>query len=252
MSVARGLAVLALMGVTLTGGAATDASEGAQDFTTTYDFYLGGLWAGEMIIGATDRDESYRATAQIRSAGVVGALYGAKVEAETSGTRQATSEGHARSPERFGARTKLGSKRQSLSLVYDKGRPSTVEAVPAFDPRPWQVDPKKQVGATDPLTAAVSAFGPQMANAVSNRATEVFDGRRRYAIELGAPATDGERVRCPAVYRRVAGFKPKMLRENPQFAFNVWFDKRPDGLMEFVRASGDTSFGTAVILRRGG
>jgi hypothetical protein len=77
---------------------------------------------------------------------------------------------------------------------------------------------------------------------------DVFDGRRRYAIDLGRPEADGERIRCRGVYRRVAGYKPKELRE--KIGFSVWFEERPDGLAHVVRVAGESELGLAVALRR--
>ena len=115
-------------------------------------------------------------------------------------------------------------------------------------PKPWQIEPEDQAGTLDPVSAALTALAPEPAGEICNRSVEIYDGRRRYAIDLGAPEAGEGRIRCPALYRRVAGYKPKELKETIDFA--VWFEERPDGLAHLVRAAGESYLGLAVVLLR--
>jgi hypothetical protein len=212
--------------------------------STTYDLYLGGIRAGELTIDARFSGERYTATSVMRTAGVVGGLYKASFEAETEGSLGA---GGLR-PERFRATAQSYGDRQRVEMTYRGAAPESVRAEPAFVPKPWQIEPADQVGTLDPVSAAVAALAPAPAAKLCERSIEIYDGRRRYALDLGEPKAEGERISCPALYRRVAGYKAKELKAT--IDFTVWFEERPDGLAHLVRAAGDSMLGVAVVLLR--
>lgn len=245
-----GMKQLTLLCATLALGTLMIVSQGsantARSIGTIYDFYIGGIKAGEVAIDSRIKGKRYRATSKLRTAGIVGMVYRASFEAQTEGVL--TSKGYR--PNRFIADTRVSSKKQKVDMRFAKNAPGKVLAQPAFDPRPWQIDPKKQVGAVDPITAAISALAPMPTAEICNRSVAVFDGRKRYAVDLGKPVADGKRIKCAAVYRRVAGFKPKMMKKQTNFPFDIWYEERPDGLAHVVRAAGDSLLGLAVILLR--
>jgi hypothetical protein len=212
--------------------------------STTYDLYLGGIRAGELTIDARFTGDRYAATSAMRTAGVVGALYKASFEAETEGSLIA---GGLR-PERFRATAQMYSDRQQVEMTYRGATPDAVRADPSFNPKPWQIEPADQTGTLDPVSAAIAALAPAPSAEICDRSVEIYDGRRRYALDLGKPRADGERISCPAFYRRVAGYKAKELKET--IDFTVWFQERPDGLAHVVRAAGESMLGLAVVLLR--
>ena len=218
----------------------------AQPVNTIYDLYLGGIKAGELTIDASYVDDRYQAFSVLRTAGIVGAVYKASFEAQTEGRM---SNG-VLAPDRFAAASRMKKKSQAVEMLFEGNAPMTVSADPAFIPKPWQIEPSEQSGTIDPITAALSALAPMPRDQICNRSVEVFDGRRRYAIDMGKPVQDGARIKCPANYRRVAGFKPKMMKKSPNFPFAIWLEERPDGLTHVVRAAGESMFGVAVILLR--
>ena len=228
------------------GALESTANTKPRDVDTIYDFYLGGIKAGELAIDADMQGDRYHATSILKTAGIVGFVYKASFEAETEGLL--TPDGFE--PVRFQADSRMRKKEQRVEMRYANNAPREVLAQPKFDPRPWQVDPTQQVGALDPITAAISALAPMPKADICNRTVEIFDGRRRYAIDLGSPVKDGKRIKCKAMYRRIAGFKPKMMKKRPKFPFNIWYEERADGLAHVVRGAGDSMFGLAVILLR--
>ena len=104
----------------------------AQSIETIYDFYLGGIKAGEVTIDSRVNGKSYKATSRLRTAGIVGLVYKASFEAQTDGVL--TSEGY--SPKRFVADSRMSSKEQKVDMRFVKNAPHKVLAEPAFDPRP--------------------------------------------------------------------------------------------------------------------
>lgn len=218
----------------------------SDDVNSIYDFYLGGVKAGELSIDATFSNGGYRAQSVLKTAGIVGFVYKAAFEANATGQR----EGRDLTPVRFSADSRMKKKEQSVEMTYRNNAPARVNAEPAFQPKPWEIDPTEQSGTLDPISAALTALAPAPVGQICNTSVEVFDGRRRYAIELGAPVKDGARIKCPAMYRRVAGFKPKMMKKRPNFPFSIWYEERPDGLAQVVRGAGESVFGLAVILLR--
>lgn len=236
------LAVLAIT-VAVPGQATAPEQPGIN---TIYDFYLGGIKAGELSIDAAYEGDRYRAESVLRTAGIVGMVYKASFEAETDG--RMTDGGPI--PDRFQADSRMKSKAQSLEMIYQNNAPWEISAEPAFVPKPWQIEPREQTGTMDPITGALIGLAPVPMSDVCNKSVEIFDGRRRYAIDLGAPVKDGPRIKCKAKYRRIAGFKPKMMKKRAEFPFNVWFAEKADGKAHFVRAAGESMFGLAVILLR--
>ena len=212
--------------------------------STTYDLYLGGIRAGELTIDARFSGDRYRATSVMRTAGIVGALYKASFDAETEGSLSAA----GLRPQRFRAMAQSYGDRQKVEMTYRGRTPERVSADPDFVPKPWQIEPADQAGTLDPVSAALAALAPAPAAEICDRSVEIYDGRRRYALDLGRPEADGARMSCAALYRRVAGYKAKELKET--IAFTAWFEERPDGLAHLVRAAGDSMLGLAVVLLR--
>lgn len=241
------LAISAGMAASGTAVAAPAAPEVLNGVNHIYDFYLGGVKAGELTMKARLKGSKYRATSVLRTAGVVGMVYRAAFEAKATGL---LNEGRL-TPRKFTADSRMKKKKQFVEMTYQGDAPGQIKAVPKFQPKPWQIEPTEQSGTLDPISAALTALAPTPVETMCNTSVEVFDGRKRYAVDLGAPEADGKRIKCPATYRRIAGFKPKMMRkERRTWPFNIWYEERKDGLAQVVRAGGDTPFGLAVILLR--
>jgi len=225
------------------------------DYNATYDFYLGGIWAGEMTVegkfrgnpdGNSGGGRTYRAGMVARTAGIVGFFFTAGVEAEAVGRIGAG----GLSPERFTADAFERRHRQLVEIAYADGSAASVRAEPAYRIRPWSISTQDQPGVADPLSAAFEALAPAGAEAICRQTAEVFDGARRWAIEIGAARREGARFACDAVYVRIAGFMPKLMGERARRPFELFYEERDDGLFHVVRAAGETSFGLAVLLLR--
>jgi hypothetical protein len=245
----RVLGGLLLAAAMLTGTTGSEAEPPAvAGIDATYDFYLGGIWAGKMILEADFGAATYRTTMTARTAGIVGFFFRAGVEAETVGKIGAA----GLSPVRFTADAYERRRRRLVEISYDDGSPASVVAEPAYRLRPWSISARGQPGIADPLSAAFEALAPAAADAICSQTADIFDGERRWAIEIGPPRREGGggRIRCDAAYVRIAGFKPKLMGERARRPFTLFYEERGDGLFEVVRAVGKTSFGLAVLLLR--
>ena len=216
-----------------------------------YDFYLGGLWAGVMTLDAdfaveSDGAGSYRTGVSAHTAGIVGFFFRVGVEAETVGRIDAD----GLSPVRFTAQAYERRRRRLVQINYQDGSPVSVMAEPAYRRRPWSISWRAHPGIADPLSATFGALVPAPADAMCNQTADVFDGERRWAIEIGPPRPEGSRIRCDAVYVRIAGYEPAKRGKRARRPFALFYEQRGDGLFHVVRATGKTSFGLAVLLLR--
>jgi hypothetical protein len=224
-------------------------------YNATYDLYLGGIWAGEMTIDAdfghdSGGREAYRAGVSAHTAGIIGFFFHAGVEAEAVGRIDAA----GLSPVRFTADAYEPRRRQQVEISYEGGSPASVVAEPAYRTRPWSISLDGQSGIADPLSAAFEALAPAGPDAICNRTADIFDGERRWAIEIGAPhlegGREGGRIRCDAAYVRIAGFKPKLMGAAARRPLALFFEDRGDGLFHVVRVTGQTWIGLVVLLLR--
>ena len=243
-----GIILLALsLLIPATGGKAR--APAVTSHNATYDFYLGGIWAGVMTVDADFGAGTYRAGVTAHTTGIVGLFLTAGVEAETVGRIDAG----GLLPQQFTADFHESRYRQMVDISYADGSVSSVRAEPAYRDRQWSISADDQPSVPDPLSAAFGAFAPALAaDEICGHTVDVFDGERRWAIETGPPqATTGDgRIRCDSVYVRIAGFEPILMGAKARRPFAMFLEQRDDRLFHVVRVIGQTSFGLAVLLLR--
>lgn len=241
-----GLALALLWGIGVIGALPTAAQAKEE---VTYDLFLGGLRLGALSIAAERDGPRYRAEARLGTGGLIAIFYKLRLDAVAEGRIGP----RAWLPRRFTAETRDSRRSQSVEMRFEGRRPVSVTAEPPFRPKPWEIEPAEQRGTSDPLSAFLSAIASPEGARPCARKTDVFDGRRRHRIRLHAaePTGRGGRLlRCTGVYKRIAGWKPKMMRR-PDFPFTAWYTRDAEGGWQFLRAMGETPFGTAVLRRRG-
>jgi hypothetical protein len=244
----RGLWAASLVTTLVAAGGSPARMPAVEAVSATYDFYLGGIWAGEMTFDGRFSGGAYRTTVTARTAGIVGLFFKAGAEAEAVG--RINGDGFA--PERFTADAYERRRRQKVDIRYESGTQASILAEPPYRIRPWSDPSPDYPGIPDPISAAFQAFTPGGAEEICGRTANVFDGQRRWAVEIGPPQEPGAdgRIRCEAVYVRIAGFKPKLMGERARRPFALFLEAREDGLYQVIRVIGDTSFGLAVLLLR--
>jgi hypothetical protein len=224
------------------------APAAAETYARTFDIYVGGIHGAELDFTAEWQEGGrFAGRSELRTYGIVDAFWSGFYRVSAEGRL----EGDRFLPDRFEADSAFGGDRQRVAVEFEAGRPTVTLAEPPFKPRPWQIVPEEQAGTLDPFAAALALLRPGPAEAVCNRSVEIFDGRRRSRISLGAPEAGKDGIRCPATYERVAGFSPKQMRRQASFPFNAVFRTGEDGIAEVWELWGDTGFGVAVVRRRG-
>ena len=212
---------------------------GVTEFAAAYDIHVGGIWAGEVVTDAELGDDNYRATMAVRTRGIVGFFFDERWQGETVGRvegRQLVPEQH-RSHE----------SEREIEVAFADGKPAKVHAEPEFNVKPWSIEASEQDGATDPVSALVALLVPAPADEICNQRIEAFDGRHRFAFELGEPQGDGEVIRCPGAFERIAGYKPKKVGEREPFT--AAFKRRKDGSYQVIRVDVPVGYGGVAVMR---
>lgn len=226
-------------------GTATTAQPAEQTLKGRFRLSIGGMRAAELRLDGTLSNGRYSVDAYIGTQGMVQRLWRAAIEASVEGT--AGPGGLA--PGLFRSRSTQPDETRDVEIAYRAGVPS-VSVEPAYDAQPWQLDPTTQTDALDPLSGVMAVFASRPLASLCNREVRIFDARRRFAVSLGEaskPSAQGT-VTCRAEYRRLGGFKPKLMGR-PPFPFTVTFRREDDGLWHLQRAYGETPVGPAVIAR---
>ncbi|MCI4660395.1 MAG: DUF3108 domain-containing protein [Neomegalonema sp.] len=228
------------------------SSSNKMDLALKYDFYLGGLSVGEAELEARVDQEHYKVMSKLRTSGVVGWFYDMEVITSADGSRLGVDEFL---PAVFELKSRTKEKHQDVTVAFSGSAPSSVQADPPFRKKSYEIDPTKQIGTLDPVSAAIAAFLPKGVEDICNRSLKIFDGRRRYDVDFVSIRDevrdkDGHRIECNGVFRRVAGYRPKTMRKRTEFDFYIRFEVQQDGSAHASRIWGDTDFGTAIAVLR--
>lgn len=243
------------------GGAATDsAGPPASRLEMAMTLYAGGITMGQMTLDASLRGSDYHAVSTLETSGVINAFWQSQIQATSSGKLS----GKSLSPALYDSfYTGQAGKKQEVSLTYEAGAPPRLFADPVYATTGFEVKPDDIKNTLDPLSAITFLFSG-VAGAPCTATAPVFDGRRRYNVELtrvrevdikmdnGLYA--GKGVQCTARYKQIAGFRPRVLKSNESFpTINAWFVTVPSAVAGRdytvpVRIWADTKYGVLAIL----
>lgn len=228
LGVAAGLALaFASTASFAAGGAGADeTSAPSSSLQMAMTLYAAGITIGKVDMDATIRDGQYHVVSNLSTSGVVNAFWQSEIQATSSGKI----DGNSIEPALYDSfDTNHASKKQEVSLSYEPGNPPRLYAEPAYKTTGYEVPKDEQKNTFDPLSAvmfltsgvAVSADNPCAVTA------PVFDGRRRYNIELHKIKDahismdnglfKGQAVVCSIKYHQLAGFKPNIMKQSENF-----------------------------------
>ena len=219
------------------GGAGSEqSSQPGSQVQAALTLYAGGIGFGKMDIDTTLRGSDYRSVANFQTSGTVSKFWQAEIQATSSGKVGAK----ILEPGLYDSfdinRT---GKKQQVSLSYENGAPR-LYADPVYSVTGYEVKPDEQKNTLDPLSALTFIISGVSANAGNpcGLTAPVFDGRRRYNIEMTkVKDTDikmdnglyaGKVSLCQIKYRALAGMRPGALKANESFPLiNAWVVNYP-------------------------
>jgi len=246
------------------GGESADAPAApASQLSLAMTLYAGGVTLGKVDMDATIRGDQYHVVSNLTTGGIVNAFWQAQIQATSNGKLKPKSL----EPALYDSfDTNHSGKKQEVSLTYENGNPIRLFADPKFQTKGYDVKPEEQKATLDPLSAVVfivSGVGASADNPCGVVAP-VFDGRRRYNIELSKVKDTtvkldnglykGKAVLCEMKYKQLAGFKPKIIKENASFPkINAWIATFPSAIagrsyVVPLRVWADTDYGTVAAV----
>ena len=244
------------------GGVGTDSAGPGSKFQMALTIYAGGITLGKMDIDATVRGTDYHAVSNLETSGVVNAFWQAEIQATSSGKVGA----NMLSPQLYDSfdinRT---GKKQEVSLTYDSTNPPRLYADPPYSTTGYEVKPEDQKATLDPLSAVMFIVsGAGTAGTPCTVTAPVFDGRRRYNIEmtkvkdvdikLDNGLYAGKASLCQIKYHQLSGFKPRVIKANETFpTINAWVvpyhsTTRGSDYMVPLRVWADTPYGLVAVV----
>jgi len=200
----------------------------------------------------------YRIASHFETSGIISALWDAKIDAGTAGKMNP----HGPSPSVYDSQYRRGSKHQQVKVTFPAGAAPVTYADPPYNTKRYPVTDEQKKEGLDPLSAAISVLTGAHATASTPCGTvaPVFDGRRRYNIEMTYLRDEPVKIEnvysgrahlCALRYNQIAGFKPKLLREGralpPAYAWiaEIPSDTAPLGhYLVPLKAWTATGFGT--------
>src|SRR3954464_3382186 len=246
------------------GGAGGDGpTQPGSRLEVAMTLYAGGITMGHMDLDATLRGGEYHSVSTLQTSGVINAFWQSEIQATSSGKLGAKNFIPGLYDSFYTGRA---GKKQEVSLTYEDGAPPRLYADPVYSTTGFEVKSDDTKNTLDPLSAITQIFSGLTAQAGNPCAViaPVFDGRRRYDIEmtrvrdvdvhLDSGLYQGKGVQCDARYRQIAGFRPRVLKENEQFpVIHAWFVTLPStqagrDYSVRVRIWADTKYGVLAIL----
>src|SRR3954465_10014004 len=164
------------------GGAGAETSaQPASRLEIAMTLYAGGITMGNMNLDASLRGTDYHAVSTLQTSGVINAFWQSEIQATSSGKLS----GKTLAPALYDSfYTGQAGKKQEVSLTYETGgAPPTLFADPVYATTGFDVKPDDTKNTLDPLSAITAIFSG-IAGAPCSANAPVFDGRRRYDIEL--------------------------------------------------------------------
>lgn len=228
---------------------------------TAMTLYAGGITLGKLDLDATLRGEDYHLAANLETGGMVNALWQAQIQATSSGRIA----GKTLAPALYDSFNTQRNKKQQVSLTYENGAPR-LYADPVYSTTNYEVKAEEKKDTLDPLSAVLDIVSGLSAEAGNpcGVTVHVFDGRRRYDVELSKIKDTqvnmdnglykGKALLCAIRYKQIAGYKPKLLKDSDSFPkIYAWIASFPSAVSGHdydvpLRVWANTSYGTIAAV----
>ncbi len=234
----------------------------AADLALEYQIFAGGFDVGRTRLGLTTANQVFRIRSELATAGMINFMTGFSSIAQSEGgisDHPAMYTQSNRTDSKF-----LGKPRWS-AIVFSPDGPAKAEADPPADKDDREpVPPESTIGTVDPMTAGLIICRFASGDVETPLRIPVFDGRRRFDLEVKAAPTEerfkpiisqyyrGEALRIDVTLHRIAGYmrNPMFPGSDKPNSGQIWFLPPPDYAPGFalpVRLEMDTVFGAVVI-----
>jgi len=228
-----------------------------------WQVYLGGFNLGNIGIKSSFAGNSYSAVSRLKTAGVVNSFYEAIIDATTVGAVG----GNGLLPQKYDSNTNNEKTNQKVGLTYSSAG-IQLFSDPPYNTERFPVTEEQKRGTLDPLSGLVFALSgiSQSAAKPCGETVRVFDGRRRYDIELNYVGQDkvktdggysGPAVKCTVIYKQLAGFKPNLNKGKSIPVITTWLAPMESSaggpvkkFMVPVKIMTDTPYGVALAHAR--
>ena len=215
------------------GGAGADqGQQPSSGLQMAMTIYAGGITLGKVDMDAKIVGDKYHVVSNLETSGVVNAFWQSVIQASSSGKIESRLLQPALYDSFYtGHNTE---KHQEVSLSYEDGTPVRLYANPPYSTNGYEVKPEEKKSTFDPLSAVIfiaSGVGAKAANPCSVLAP-VYDGRRRYNIELRKVKDitvqmdnglyKGPAILCEVKYKQISGYKPRVLKDANFPLINAW------------------------------
>lgn len=235
----------------------------ASTVQLVWQVYLGGFNLGNVGIKSSFAGNSYSAVSRLKTAGVVNSFYEAVIDATSVGAVN----GGGLQPQKYDSNTNNEKTNQKVGLVYSSAG-IQLFSDPPYNTERFPVTEEQKRGTLDPLSGLVFALSgvSQSAAKPCGETVRVFDGRRRYDIELNYVGQDkvktdggysGPAVKCTVIYKQLAGFKPNLNKGKSIPVITTWLAPMESSaggpvkkFMVPVKIMTDTPYGVALAHAR--
>ncbi|WP_069300328.1 DUF3108 domain-containing protein [Neptunicoccus sediminis] len=220
------------------------------DIDQTFGFYVAGLKAGTIRITGNEpaqgQDGPYALHGTLTPTSIMRRFHDVGFDGRVDG---AVSAG-VYVPQNYSGQSRSESTQTDVQLTFQDNHPQVLRYAPERAARPYDIDPAKQSGTIDPLTAAHMLLRDQRGADLCDRTLDLFDGRRLSRLQVDPPAHNGAEAICAGQYTRVAGFSPEDMQEQVNFPFTLVYTKDNADLYTLSFFKTDTTFGPAEAARK--
>lgn len=227
-----------------------------------YTVFLGGINLGTVGLKSSFEGANYAAVSRLKTAGVVNSFYESVIDASAVGTV----DGNMLRPQKYDSDYNGEKSNQKVSLAYMGGN-IQLFSDPPYNVNRFPVSDEQKQNTLDPLSGIIyNVAGVSITpDKPCGDTVRVFDGRRRYDVELTFVGKDnisssdgysGPAIKCEMRYKQIAGFK-QTLTKTTLPTITVWFatfqTKEQGPVKSFfvaVKLIAETPYGAAIAHAR--
>ena len=241
---ARSAIALKLLCIVLIAGGHAVGAESRTD-QLEYAVYLGGVRIGKIKMIAESSDKEFKIDASIATSGLASVLSGFQHRSQVRGTVR---KGEFRQRAYISV-TKTRKRKSEVGIVYSGDRPNLKYYRPEREPSDHDLVPSEQTGTLNPTITAYFMLRDATDETLCDQTYEVFDGRRRTRLSIGAAEFKDDEVICDALFARVAGYSPEALDERSGFETRLFYRPAGNGTYRLRKITAETTIGKVNVLR---